>query len=171
VIGGGLMGSGIATALILSGVKVYLKEINSEFLQAGIQRIEENLKSRVAKGGMTQAKLQKILGLVKGILDYEDCNDVDIVIEAAVEDILLKQRIFADLEKYCKPTCLLASNTSTIDIGVIGANTKSQDRIIGAHFFRCIIPELAVNGTFSCSFVNCGTFQDECHPIWWTILI
>ncbi|CAK9203542.1 unnamed protein product [Sphagnum troendelagicum] len=135
VIGGGLMGSGIATALILSGVKVYLKEINSEFLQAGIQRIEENLKGRVAKGGMTQAKLQKTLGLVKGILDYEDFNDVDIVIEAAVEDISLKQRIFADLEKYCKPTCLLASNTSTIDIGVIGANTKSQDRIIGAHFF------------------------------------
>lgn len=135
VIGGGLMGSGIATALVLSNVPVVLKEVNEEFLQAGLKRIEANLKARLARGASNNEKVQKVLGLVKGTLDYADFSNVDMVIEAVIESVPLKQQIFVDLEKYCKPTCLLASNTSTIDLGVIGKNTKSQDRIIGAHFF------------------------------------
>ena len=59
------------------------------------------------------------------------------ILQAAIEDIALKQSIFADLEKCCKPTCILASNTSAIDLELIGTKTRAQDRIIGAHFFRC----------------------------------
>uniref|UniRef100_A0A2N9H7A0 Uncharacterized protein n=1 Tax=Fagus sylvatica TaxID=28930 RepID=A0A2N9H7A0_FAGSY len=108
ILGGGLMGSGIATALILSNYPVILKEVNDKFLQAGIGR---------------------------GALDYESFKDVDIVIEAVIENVSLKQQIFSDLEKYCPPHCILASNTSTIDLNLIGEKTKSQDRIAGAHFF------------------------------------
>ncbi|KAG5559882.1 hypothetical protein RHGRI_003242 [Rhododendron griersonianum] len=135
ILGGGLMGSGIATALILGNYPVVLKEVNEKFLQAGIDRIEANLRSRVKKGKMTQEKFEKTLSLLKGVLDYESFRDVDMVIEAVIENVSLKQQIFADLEKYCPPHCILASNTSTIDLNLIGEKTKSHDRIIGAHFF------------------------------------
>lgn len=129
------MGSGIATALILSNYPVILKEVNDKFLQAGVGRVRANLQSRVKKGNMTQEKFEKTLSLLKGVLDYESFKDVDMVIEAVIENVSLKQQIFADLEKFCPPHCILASNTSTIDLNLIGEKTKSHDRIIGAHFF------------------------------------
>ncbi|XP_004296857.1 PREDICTED: peroxisomal fatty acid beta-oxidation multifunctional protein MFP2 [Fragaria vesca subsp. vesca] len=135
VIGGGLMGSGITTALILSNYPVILKEVNEKFLQAGIGRVKANLQSRVKKGKMTPEKFEKTFALLKGALDYESFRDVDMVIEAVIEKVSLKQEIFADLEKYCPQHCILASNTSTIDLNLIGEKTKSHDRIIGAHFF------------------------------------
>ncbi|XP_020689146.1 glyoxysomal fatty acid beta-oxidation multifunctional protein MFP-a isoform X1 [Dendrobium catenatum] len=135
ILGGGLMGSGIVTALIMSNYPVILKEVNEDFLKAGIDRIKANLQSRVKKGKMTDEKFEKTLSLVKGVLDYESFRDVDIVIEAVIENISLKQQIFSDLEKYCPPHCILASNTSTIDLNLIGEKTSSQDRIVGAHFF------------------------------------
>ncbi|KAG6555757.1 hypothetical protein Mapa_002997 [Marchantia paleacea] len=135
VVGGGLMGSGIATALIMSNIPVLLKEVNDKFLQAGLGRIKANLQSRVKKGKMTEEKMAKTLSLVKGVLDYNDFKTVDVVIEAVIENIGLKQQIFADLEKVCSPTCVLATNTSTIDLNLVGEKTKSEDRLIGAHFF------------------------------------
>ncbi|KAL3690855.1 hypothetical protein R1sor_004506 [Riccia sorocarpa] len=135
VIGGGLMGSGIATALILSNIPVLLKEVNEKFLEGGLGRIRSNLQSRVKKGQMTEEKMAKTLALVKGVLDYNDFKNVDVVIEAVIENIGLKQQIFADLEKACSPTCVLSTNTSTIDLNLVGEKTKSQDRLIGAHFF------------------------------------
>ncbi|GMI80114.1 MULTIFUNCTIONAL PROTEIN 2, multifunctional protein 2 [Hibiscus trionum] len=135
VLGGGLMGSGIATALILSNYSVILKEVNEKFLEAGIGRVKANLQSRVKKGKMSREKFEKTISLLTGVLDYESFRDVDLVIEAVIENVSLKQQIFADLEKYCPPHCILASNTSTIDLNLIGQRTKSQDRIVGAHFF------------------------------------
>ncbi|KAG8369922.1 hypothetical protein BUALT_Bualt14G0063700 [Buddleja alternifolia] len=135
ILGGGLMGSGIATALILSNYSVVLKEVNDKFLQGGISRVRANLQSRVKKGQMSQDKLEKTLSLLKGALDYDSFKDVDMVIEAVIENVSLKQQIFSDLEKFCPPHCILASNTSTIDLNLIGEKTRSQDRIIGAHFF------------------------------------
>lgn len=135
ILGGGLMGSGIATALMLSNYPVILKEVNEKFLQAGIGRVRANLQSRVKKGAMTQEKFEKTFSLLKGVLDYESFKDVDMVIEAVIENVSLKQQIFADLEKFCPPHCILASNTSTIDLNLIGEKTRSHDRIVGAHFF------------------------------------
>ncbi|GAY35865.1 hypothetical protein CUMW_019050 [Citrus unshiu] len=103
ILGGGLMGSGIATALILSNYPVILKEVNEKFLEAGIGRVRGEA------------------------LPY--------IILAVIENVSLKQQIFADLEKYCPPHCILASNTSTIDLNLIGERTYSKDRIVGAHFF------------------------------------
>ncbi|WOL08343.1 peroxisomal fatty acid beta-oxidation multifunctional protein [Canna indica] len=135
VIGGGLMGSGIATALILSNTPVILKEIDSKFLQKGLKMIQANLEGLVKKGSLTQDKMNKTLSLVKGALDYSEFKDVDMVIEAVIEKVPLKQQIFADIEKFCPPHCILATNTSTIDLNIVGEKTHSQDRIIGAHFF------------------------------------
>ncbi|KAL6503365.1 hypothetical protein OROGR_025288 [Orobanche gracilis] len=135
ILGGGLMGSGIATALVLSNYQVILKEVNDKFLQAGIGRVKANLQSRVKKGQMGQEKFDRTLSLLKGVLDYESFSDVDMVIEAVIENVSLKQQIFSDLEKFCPPHCILASNTSTIDLNLIGEKSRSQDRIVGAHFF------------------------------------
>lgn len=135
VLGGGLMGSGIATALILSNYSVILKEVNEKYLHAGIGRVRANLESHVKKGKMTEEKLERTMSLLRGVLDYESFRTVDLVIEAVIEDVSLKQQIFADLEKYCSPYCILASNTSTIDLTIIGERTNSLDRIAGAHFF------------------------------------
>ncbi|KAB1209246.1 Peroxisomal fatty acid beta-oxidation multifunctional protein AIM1 [Morella rubra] len=135
VIGGGLMGSGIATALILSNIYVVLKEVNSEYLRKGIRTIEANVRGLVTKGKLTQDKAGKTLSMVKGALDYSDFKDVDMVIEAVIESVPLKQKIFSEIEKACPAHCILATNTSTIDLNLVGEKTRSQDRIVGAHFF------------------------------------
>ncbi|KAJ4765626.1 Fatty acid oxidation complex subunit alpha [Rhynchospora pubera] len=135
VIGGGLMGSGIATACILNNISVVLKEVDPKFLDRGVKMISGNLEGLVKKGSLTQDRAKKTLSLLKGVLDYSDFKDVDMVIEAVIEKIPLKQSIFADLEKVCPPHCILATNTSTIDLNIVGEKTCSQDRIIGAHFF------------------------------------
>eukprot|EP00191_Tetraselmis_sp_GSL018_P016528 CAMPEP_0177592728 /NCGR_PEP_ID=MMETSP0419_2-20121207/8721_1 /TAXON_ID=582737 /ORGANISM="Tetraselmis sp., Strain GSL018" /LENGTH=580 /DNA_ID=CAMNT_0019083627 /DNA_START=497 /DNA_END=2240 /DNA_ORIENTATION=+ len=135
VVGGGLMGSGIATAAALSGVRVILKEVDEKFLTAGMGRIQANLKGAVKKGQMKEEQAHKVMGLVKGALDYSSFREADMVIEAALEDVGLKQRIFSELESACREDCILASNTSTIDISLIGRNTRAAGRILGAHFF------------------------------------
>jgi enoyl-CoA hydratase/3-hydroxyacyl-CoA dehydrogenase len=135
VIGGGLMGSGIATALILSNTAVLLKEINSDYLQKGIKTVEANVRGLVARKKLAQDKAEKALTMLKGVLDYAEFKDVDLVIEAVIESIPLKQKIFIELEKICPQHCILATNTSTIDLNVIGEKMSSQDRLLGAHFF------------------------------------
>uniref|UniRef100_A0A453ND40 Uncharacterized protein n=1 Tax=Aegilops tauschii subsp. strangulata TaxID=200361 RepID=A0A453ND40_AEGTS len=135
VIGGGLMGSGIATALLVSNISVVLKEVNPQFLQRGQKTIAGNLEGLVKRGSLTKDKMSKAISLLKGALDYSDFKDVDMVIEAVIEKVPLKQSIFADIEKICPPHCILATNTSTIDLNIVGEKTNSQDRIIGAHFF------------------------------------
>ncbi|XP_047042556.1 glyoxysomal fatty acid beta-oxidation multifunctional protein MFP-a-like [Lolium rigidum] len=146
VVGGGLMGSGIATALILSHYHVILKEVNEKYLNEGIDRIKGNLQSRVSKGKMTKEKYEKTLSLLTGVLDYEKFKNMDLVIEAVLENVKLKQQIFAELERHCSPHCFLATNTSTIDLNLIGEKTNSQDRIVGAHFFTPahIVPLLEI---------------------------
>ena len=135
VIGGGLMGSGIATALILSNTHVILKEINSEYLLKGVKSIEANVQGLVSRGKLTRDKAEKALSMLKGVTDYSEFNDVDMVIEAVIENVPLKQKIFSEIEKICPPHCLLATNTSTIDLNLVGEKTNAKDRIIGAHFF------------------------------------
>ncbi|KAK8963884.1 Peroxisomal fatty acid beta-oxidation multifunctional protein [Platanthera guangdongensis] len=133
IIGGGLMGSGIATALILSDVHVILKERDPTF--RGIKSVEANLKGLVKRGTITQEKMNRSLSILKGVLDYTDFKYADMVIEAVIEDAPLKQSIFNEVEKLCPPHCILATTTSTIDLNIVGKNTNCQDRIIGAHFF------------------------------------
>ncbi|HVU86055.1 MAG TPA: 3-hydroxyacyl-CoA dehydrogenase NAD-binding domain-containing protein [Pirellulales bacterium] len=135
VLGGGTMGSGIATSLLQSGFEVVLKEVNAEFAEAGRGRIQSNLESRVKKGKLAQDKYDQMMARLAPQIDYTGFDKVDMVIEAVIENIELKQGVFADLEKAVRPDCILASNTSTIDLDVIGEKTKAQDRILGTHFF------------------------------------
>ncbi|KAI3720244.1 hypothetical protein L6452_21157 [Arctium lappa] len=126
-----------------------LKEVNEKFLEGGLGRVKANLTSSVKEGKLSQEKFEKTLSRLKGVLEYESFRDMDMVIEAVIENVPLKQQIFSDLEKYCSPHCILASNTSTIDLNLIGEKTKSHDRIIGEHFFSLahIMPLLEIGRT------------------------
>lgn len=137
VIGGGLMGSGIATASLQAGMNVILKEINQKFLDAGIQRIQKNLESRVKKGKLSEQSLREMMSRLTPVLTYDRATfqRADIVIEAVIEVVKLKQQIFKDLEEVCRSDCILSTNTSTIDITVIADKMRQPERIIGAHFF------------------------------------
>ncbi|KGN47526.2 hypothetical protein Csa_021745 [Cucumis sativus] len=120
VIGGGLMGSGIATALILSNYPVILKEVNEKFLEAGLGRVKANLQSRVRKGTMTPEKFERTISLLKGVLDYESFKDVDMVIEAVIENISLKQQIIVS-HLAIEFMLLMQSSTQRIKILILEA--------------------------------------------------
>lgn len=128
VIGGGLMGAGIATSLLTAGCAVVIKEVSEKFVAGARGRVQKNL-------GEKGAPLLRNLAVTS---DYAPLADVDMVIEAALEDPRLKQEIFKTLETVCKSDCILATNTSTINIDLIGAGcpkAHSEGRVIGAHFF------------------------------------
>ena len=112
-----------------------LKEINQKFLDAGMGRIKANLASNVKKGRMTQQKADAIYSLCVPCLTYDKFGDADMVIEAVIENLDLKQKIFADLERSCRPDCILSTNTSTIDITKVASKMRNPERILGAHFF------------------------------------
>eukprot|EP01080_Neovahlkampfia_damariscottae_P003397 gene3397-5942_t len=135
VIGGGTMGSGIITWLLSNGMRVLLKEINQKAIEAAKEKITGNFKMAVKMGKLHPAKIPHIMKLLKCVDTYEDFEKVDMVIEAVFEDIKLKQNTFIDLEKHTRKDCVLASNTSTISLDVIGAKTNCKERIIGVHFF------------------------------------
>ncbi|KAI3701455.1 hypothetical protein L6452_26547 [Arctium lappa] len=135
IIGGGLMGSGIVTTLIVSNIYVVLKEVDSEYLQKAIKTIEANVRGLVAGKKLAQSRADKALSMIKGVLDYSEFNDVDMVIETVTEDLQLKQKIFSEIEKACPPHCIFATNTSAIDLDLIGEKLGCQDRVVGAHFF------------------------------------
>ncbi|XP_051142608.1 glyoxysomal fatty acid beta-oxidation multifunctional protein MFP-a-like isoform X2 [Andrographis paniculata] len=139
VIGGGLMSSEIATMLVLSHYQVILKERNKENMLDDINRIKRNLSNYVKNGKATQEDLERAVVLLKGVLDYDNFEEVDLVIEVGSEDLSLKEGIFSDLEKFCNPHCIFASDSSTFSSILIGERTKSLGRLAQINFF-CLSP-------------------------------
>lgn len=136
VVGCGLMGGGIAQVAAQSGYQVVVSEVNDELLKAGLERIKSNLNRNVAKGKMTEAEMNQVLGRIKGTLEIESFKDCDIVIEAVIENMAEKRRLYAELDKICPPHTILASNTSSLTVIEMAAATKRQDRFVGLHFFN-----------------------------------
>ncbi|XP_071742588.1 glyoxysomal fatty acid beta-oxidation multifunctional protein MFP-a-like [Rutidosis leptorrhynchoides] len=132
--GGGIFGSEIATAFILGNIKVLLKEDHQNLLMTSIGKIKANLQQTHL---LTKQKLEKAAAsLLKGVVDYDSFKDVDLVVETSEGSVELKQKIFADLERYCPQHCIFATNSSTIDIQqLIVERTKSKSRIVGTHFY------------------------------------
>jgi len=135
IIGGGTMGSGIAIAALSAGIEVTLKEINDQALQAGVKRVMDVLDGRLQRKKLSQQQYDKMTRLFKAQTSYDGFKELDMVIEAVLEIVPLKQKIFQEMEQQCNKDCILASNTSTIDLNQIGASVQSKDRIIGLHFF------------------------------------
>jgi 3-hydroxyacyl-CoA dehydrogenase len=135
VIGAGTMGGGIAMAYANAGIPVLLKDVDEAALQRGLATIRKNYESSVAKGKMTPGAMDLTMGLITPTTTYDGFDKVDIVVEAAFEDMNLKKQIFADLGRITKPSCILASNTSTLDIDEFAKASGRPAQVIGHHFF------------------------------------
>jgi len=114
---------------------VWLLDANADALTRGRALIEKNYATSVARGSLTQERMDRALGLITGTLEYAAIADSDIVIEAAFEDMAIKQQVFRQLDAVMKPAAILATNTSTLDIDKIAAVTTRPESVIGAHFF------------------------------------
>lgn len=136
VIGAGTMGAGIAQVLSQAGIEVILKDVAQEMLDRGMANIRRMYDSRVKKEILTQAEADFLLTNVKLSTTYDGFKDVDLVIEAALETIDLKLKIFQDLDAHCSPNAILATNTSALSISEIAAGTKRPERVLGMHFFN-----------------------------------
>jgi 3-hydroxybutyryl-CoA dehydrogenase len=136
VIGSGTMGNGIAHVFAQFGYKVNLIDIKQEFLDKALKTISGNIDRQIKKGTVTEEQKNSTLANIKTSLDLKNAKDSDLVIEAASENFDIKKKIFQDLDSYCKPEAILASNTSSISITEIAAVTKRADKVIGMHFMN-----------------------------------
>jgi len=137
IIGSGTMGNGIAHSFAISGYQVNLIDISQESLEKGINAIKKNLDRQLLKGLITE---DLKISALNNIRTYTDTRvavaESDLIIEAATENLAIKLDIFKNLDQFCKPEAILASNTSSISIGKIASVTHRADKVIGMHFMN-----------------------------------
>ncbi|MGB9804126.1 3-hydroxybutyryl-CoA dehydrogenase [Desulfofundulus sp.] len=136
VLGAGTMGSGIAQVVAQAGFSVILCDVEDRFVQRGLLLIEKNLARQVEKGRITAADKEAILGRIKTTTNMGDGADVDLVIEAVIENLELKINVFRELDRTIKKEAILASNTSALSISALAAATSRPEKVIGMHFFN-----------------------------------
>ena len=136
VVGAGQMGNGIAQVAAASGLEVIMNDIQEEFVHKGLASIDANLERGVSKGRLSVEEKGAILGRVQTSTGLEDMARADFVVEAATEREDLKFGIFRDLDAICPPEAILATNTSSIPIGRIAAQTRRPEKVIGMHFMN-----------------------------------
>jgi len=136
VVGGGTMGNGIAHTAALSGFDVLLCEVDDELCHKALKTIGKNLQRGVDKGRMTAEEKEAILGRITTTTALEDMSKADFVVEAVVEVLDVKRRIFEALDKTCGEKTILASNTSSISITKLAAFTGRPGNIVGMHFMN-----------------------------------
>ncbi|HDS16162.1 MAG TPA: 3-hydroxybutyryl-CoA dehydrogenase [Proteobacteria bacterium] len=136
VVGAGQMGNGIAQVAAQSGLQVVMHDIADAFVEKGLAVIKKNLQRSVDKGKMDQAEMDAVMGRIKTTTQLADMKDVDFVVEAATENEKIKLDIFAQLDRICPASAILASNTSSISITRIAAATRRPQKTIGMHFMN-----------------------------------
>jgi enoyl-CoA hydratase/3-hydroxyacyl-CoA dehydrogenase len=135
VLGGGTMGSGIATALLGAGIEVVLSEASEELAKGASERVRANIERNVQRERMTRDQADQTLARLSARAGWEGAGEVEIVIEAVSEQVDLKQRLFADLARATSAQTILASNTSTIGIDRLAEASGAPERVLGMHFF------------------------------------
>ncbi len=136
VLGCGLMGSGIAQVTAQSGYEVVVREINQELLDEGIAKIRNFLAKGVEKGKMSQSDMDGTLSKISGTTELADLSDCDLLIEAIIENMELKGKVYSELSEICKAETIFASNTSSLSITEIASHTDRPDKMVGLHFFN-----------------------------------
>ncbi len=136
VVGCGTMGAGITQVCAQSGYQVVVSEINNELLNKGLASINSFLSKGVDKGKLSQQDKESTLSRIKGTTSTKDFSDCDLVIEAAVENMDLKKKIFAEVDKICPKHAILATNTSCLSIVDMAMVTSRPDKVLGLHFWN-----------------------------------
>ena len=135
VVGAGTMGGGIAMNYANAGIPVIVKEVSQEALDRGLSTIRKNYANSVAKGRFSQAVMDERMALITPQLTYDGFEEADIIVEAVFEGMGLKKQVFREIDLVAKPSCILASNTSSLDIDEIASATRRPESVIGHHFF------------------------------------
>lgn len=136
IIGAGTMGSGIAQVSVQSGYKVLLRDLEKGILEKALEKISKGLTKGVEKGKFTEADKGAMLSAITTTTDLALFKNCDFVIEAAIEDFEVKRSLFFELDRICRPEVVLATNTSSLSITRLAANTKRPDKVIGMHFMN-----------------------------------
>jgi 3-hydroxybutyryl-CoA dehydrogenase len=136
VIGAGQMGNGIAQVAAASGLQVIMNDVTQEFVDKGLKTIDKNLSRSVEKGKLAADEKDAILGRIKGSVKLDDFAAADYVVEAVLENLDLKKKVFQGLDAIVAPGKILASNTSSISITKLAALTKRPEKFIGMHFMN-----------------------------------
>jgi 3-hydroxybutyryl-CoA dehydrogenase len=136
VVGAGQMGNGIAQVAAMAGLQVIMSDVKEEFVQKGLGNITNILTKNVEKGKMTSEDKEAILARIRTTVNLKEMAAADYVVEAATENEPIKFQIFRDLDAVCPAHAILASNTSSIPIGRIAAQTKRANQVIGMHFMN-----------------------------------
>lgn len=136
VVGAGQMGSGIAQVAAMSGLDVVVQDISAEGLARAKSRIDQSLGKLVEKGKLSDADATAAKGRIQSTQHVEDLSRADIVIEAAIENPQIKFELFRKFDSICRDGAILASNTSSISITTIAAQTRRPDKVIGMHFMN-----------------------------------
>ncbi|MFB6081413.1 MAG: 3-hydroxyacyl-CoA dehydrogenase family protein [Halanaeroarchaeum sp.] len=136
VVGAGTMGSGIAQVAATNGYDVVMRDIEEEFVDNGFETIRSSLDRFVAKDALTEEEAEDVVDAITGTTALGDLADVDLVVEAAIEDMDVKQDLFADLDDVVDDDVVLATNTSTLSITSIAKVTDRPDLVVGLHFMN-----------------------------------
>lgn len=136
ILGAGTMGSGIVQTFAQAGYDVIMRDIEESFVKRGMAIITKNLDKSIKKGKITVDAKNEILSRITTTTDINLAKDADIVVEAAVENMIIKKKIFAELDGICKNETILATNTSSLSITDVASATKRPDKVIGMHFFN-----------------------------------
>jgi 3-hydroxybutyryl-CoA dehydrogenase len=134
VVGCGIMGSGIAQNCAQSGYQVVALDVSEEMVNKGLKVIISSLKRSIDKGKISQQDMDAILGRIKGTTSMNDFTECDLTIEAVIEELELKKRIFSQLDQICPPHTILATNTSVLSVTDMAAATKRPGKVLGMHF-------------------------------------
>ena len=136
VIGCGQMGGGIVQTCAQAGYDVKVTEINQTLLDKGLNNIKSNLSRNVEKGRMSKDEMNTALNRMNGTISLSDFSDRDLVVEAVIENMDMKKKLFAELDKVCSANTILATNTSCLSIIDMAMVTKRAEKVLGIHFFN-----------------------------------
>jgi 3-hydroxybutyryl-CoA dehydrogenase len=165
VIGSGQMGGGIAQVAAASGLTVIMNDINEQFVMNGLKTITKNLTRQVEKGSLSQEDSKTILGRIRTSTSLKDMATADMVVEAATENQDIKFSIFRELDEVCPGHAILSSNTSSIPIGRIAAQTERPEKVIGMHFMNPV-PVMKL-----CEIIRGIATSEETFRITWDLAL
>ncbi len=164
VAGAGTMGNGIAHIFAAKGFNVTLLDTTDDMVKRGLKTIEGNLSRQVKKGTITEEEMSATLGRIKATTDARTLSGAHLVIEAIFEDLQIKNRFWAEVDKVCPPEVIFASNTSSLPITQIAAATSRKDKFIGMHFMNPVpmMKLVEVIRGMATSDETCHTIEDLC---------
>ena len=170
VIGAGQMGAGIAQVCASIGKLVTLCDIKQDFVDNGIATINKNLQRSVSKNRISQKQMDDTLANVSASLENKDLSNCDIIIEAIIEDVDIKKNLFSSLGDTCDESTILASNTSSIPIGILADASGRQDKVVGMHFMNPVpvmklVEVIRAKSTSDDTFATTFKLAEDLHKV------